>query len=169
MTVQAQVINDLIAYLSFTKADQLQQIKTVLEPYKIQIRPNSSDKFEDWKSIERMTARDCLVRKVMDWYQTHGVGKIEELSEVMSDFRVQRKSRHRSKECEIVDLQQYRKAAVDYGPVAGGPPSKSGSGRKICPKCKSLGLYLASGYKEKYYSCLYCGYYQDIETKTYQY
>mgnify|MGYP001388487891 FL=1 len=73
------------------------------------------------------------------------------------------------KKSNIVCIKTYKdEKSISYGHVAGGPVSRSGS-KKICPKCNSMGLHLAVGYKEKYYSCVYCGFHKDLETKTLNY
>tara|TARA_Y100000588_G_C14199420_1_gene901757 strand:- start:259 stop:783 length:525 start_codon:yes stop_codon:yes gene_type:complete len=104
----------------------------------------------------------------------------EEILDVLHPFRVQeikkkytprphRSPRRKCMTAAVVCLAGYKESkSISYGQVGGGPPSKAGS-KKICPKCNSMGLHLAVGYKERYYSCVYCGFHKDLETKTLNY
>lgn len=173
MTAQIDLVNDLAIYFTDPSRDPNETLEDVLKPYKIQIKPSRADKFEDLKKTS--TARQCLIKEISDWVVMGKISVDSDIEEILSDFRIQKKkggtakTKQPQRPAEVISLRDYRQSTTDYGPIAGGPLPHTKSSRKICPKCKSLGLHLASGYKEKYYSCLYCGYYKDLETKTYQY
>ena len=123
-----------------------------------------------------ITARKEAIERV-EIAISERVLSLEEIVEVLHPFRIQKikKNYPRKAEesprrkCEIVCIKEYKDSkSISYGHVAGGPVSRAGS-KKICPKCNSMGLHLAVGYKERYYSCVYCGFHKDLETKTLNY
>ena len=144
------------------------QMKHVLQSFRIQMKRGRS------KDRGR-TAREELLFVLCEKRSSN---KFFDIKEALSDFRIQSASKKYCspkrvtprKECEIVYMDAYRDSMIptSYGYVAGGPPRKGGS-QKVCPKCRSMGLHLAKGYKERYYSCIYCGFHQELEAETYKY
>jgi hypothetical protein len=141
------------------------EIESVLSSYKIQMKAA-------YEKDPQMTAREYLVSVLCDAFSGS-----RDLSVAMelAPFRIQNKIRKKDvgspgARCEVISISEYKDSMIptSYGYVAGGPKRKKSS-QKMCPKCKSIGLYLASGYKERYYSCVYCGFHQELEAKTYQY
>lgn len=147
--------------------------------YRIQVKSNRPK--EDNK-----TARQIAYERILDAFTTHvGAIHFEDLADILHDFRVQycrktyprkaeengRKKAQERVEAEITNLREHRDAAeqvkaISYGPVGGGPRRSTGS-MKMCPKCHSIGLHLVSGYKERHYSCVYCGYHREHDAKTF--
>ena len=159
----AKKISDIFNALDFDT-----QVKQILQSYRVQMKRNRS------KSDNR-TAREELVFIVCDKRSKKDRFNIKD---ILDPFRIQSASKKYSstrkksprKACEVVYIDAYKESLtpVSYGYVAGGPKRKGGS-QKVCPKCRSMGLHLAKGYKERYYSCIYCGFHQELEAETYQY
>jgi hypothetical protein len=168
MTAREELASKIVEIFSLSNFDA--QLKIVLQSYRVQMKRNYS------KSATK-TAREELFSLIVGKRNTT---RSFDVLEAIHPFRVQsskpvsrsqpaRKTTARKK-CDVVSIADYRDSLTptNYGYVGGGPPRKSGS-RKVCPKCKSMGLYLATGYKERYYGCVYCGFHQELEAETYQY
>tara|TARA_Y100001973_G_scaffold11009_1_gene14928 strand:- start:665 stop:1174 length:510 start_codon:yes stop_codon:yes gene_type:complete len=166
-TARRQLAEEIVRI--FKRSDFKDLLKKTLLLYCIQMK-------RGYKKQPSNTARDELFEAISN---KKTQASHFDVLEVIHPFRIQLKTGKKyprtdektpRKKCEVVSIKEYRESAmpISYGYVAGGPISKDGSG-KICPKCNSLGLHLAMGYKERYYSCVYCGFHKDVEAATYQY
>ena len=147
-----------------------ESISKIFSSYNIQMKRNH-------KKSDKKTAREEAISRVTEAIKKDSIDAMGDILGILHPFRIQEiKKKYASKteesprkKCKIIDIKEYKdEKSISYGYVAGGPASRSGS-KKICPKCNSMGLHLAVGYKERYYSCVYCGFHKDLETKTYNY
>tara|TARA_R100000654_G_scaffold71546_1_gene102610 strand:- start:9271 stop:9771 length:501 start_codon:yes stop_codon:yes gene_type:complete len=166
MTAREELARKIIDI--FNALDFDTQVKQILQSYRVQMKKSE-------KKPQGRTAREELFFALRDSRRNKSRLNIKD---ILDPFRIQSSSKKCSsknkksprKACEVVYMNAYRESLVpvSYGYVAGGPPRKGGS-QKVCPKCRSMGLHLAKGYKERYYSCIYCGFHQELEAETYQY
>ena len=169
MTAREELTDKIARMRGMSLIDFNDRVKVVLSSYRVQMKRGFS-------KPEDITARNELAAVI--------IGKNNDdvgfnVVETLYPFRIQDSSKGEKRQkpsvrprdaCDVVSISEYREniTPISYGYVAGGPAKKGGS-QKVCPKCKSIGLHLAKGYKERYYSCVYCGFHQELEAETYQY
>jgi len=168
MTAREQLARAIVKILRVGNFEE--QLVSILSHFRIQMKKQHRDRLSGGGA----TARDealrvlCEKRKEKRWFNVVDALDLFKI-QVRGSKEYGRSPKIGRHSCNVVSMAEYKDnlIPVSYGYVAGGPVRKTGS-QKVCPKCNSMGLHLAKGYKERYYSCVYCGFRKELEAETYQ-
>jgi hypothetical protein len=177
-TAREQLYEEITAELAKAFGDDSDKtVREILKKYRVQTKPGV-------KIPDDRTARDALGDRILALWKKPPKDVDARIGTLIDEFRMQNKARGKATKKAAGKSAAKKKATPSHAlsrstdkplptpaeekpraprrpaiePAVRGGPRRRGKTRSECPKCKSMGVVLASSYAgDEYFSCIYCG------------